>query len=121
VLERKQINVFFHPVSSTRFESSELMDFWTLLIVQYSKKLDNTAFQKLYLFLSLGGRGETPPSKGPNRVGVSLPHLRMETDPVSEMLYSVVFYEYWTMDEVQKPSNSECYTPSSEPFRIYGL
>jgi hypothetical protein len=23
------------------------------------------------------------------------------------------------MDEVQKPSNSECYTPSSEPFRIY--
>jgi hypothetical protein len=22
------------------------------------------------------------------------------------------------MDEVQKPSNSECYTPSSEPFRI---
>jgi hypothetical protein len=23
------------------------------------------------------------------------------------------------MDEVQKPSDSECYTPSSEPFRIY--
>jgi hypothetical protein len=23
------------------------------------------------------------------------------------------------MDKVQKPSNSECYTPSSEPFRIY--
>jgi hypothetical protein len=23
------------------------------------------------------------------------------------------------MDEVQKPSNSECYTPSSEFFRIY--
>jgi hypothetical protein len=23
------------------------------------------------------------------------------------------------MDSVQKPSNSECYTPSSEPFRIY--
>jgi hypothetical protein len=23
------------------------------------------------------------------------------------------------MEEVQKPSNSECYTPSSVPFRIY--
>jgi hypothetical protein len=23
------------------------------------------------------------------------------------------------MEKVQKPSNSECYTPSSEPFRIY--
>jgi hypothetical protein len=23
------------------------------------------------------------------------------------------------MDKVQKPSNSECLTPSSEPFRIY--
>jgi hypothetical protein len=25
--------------------------------------------------------------------------------------------EYRTMEKVQKPSNSECYTPSSEPFR----
>jgi hypothetical protein len=24
------------------------------------------------------------------------------------------------MDKVRNPSNSECYTPSSEPFRIYG-
>jgi hypothetical protein len=24
-----------------------------------------------------------------------------------------------TMDKVQKPSNSVCYTPSSEPYRIY--
>jgi hypothetical protein len=23
------------------------------------------------------------------------------------------------MDKAQKPSNAECYTPSSEPFRIY--
>jgi hypothetical protein len=27
--------------------------------------------------------------------------------------------EYQTMDKVRKPSNPECYTPSSEPFRIY--
>jgi hypothetical protein len=27
------------------------------------------------------------------------------------------FVEIRTMDEVQKPSSNECYTPSSEPFR----
>jgi hypothetical protein len=43
------------------------------------------------------------------------PHLRTETDPVSETL---CFSEYRTMDIVQKPGNSECYTPSSEPFSI---
>jgi hypothetical protein len=30
-------------------------------------------------------------SKGPNTVGVSPPHLRTETDPVSEMLCFLVF------------------------------
>jgi hypothetical protein len=25
---------------------------------------------------------------------------------------------HWTMDKVHKPTDSECYTPSSEPFRI---
>jgi hypothetical protein len=29
------------------------------------------------------------------------------------------FLEYQMMDKVQKPSYSECYTTSSEPFRIY--
>jgi hypothetical protein len=33
-------------------------------------------------------------------------HLKMETDPCSS--------EYWLPDEVQKLSNSVCYTPSSE-------
>jgi hypothetical protein len=41
----------------------------------------------------------------------------MEIDPVSEMLSW--FSEYWMMDQGQKHSNSECPTPSSEPFRIY--
>jgi hypothetical protein len=27
--------------------------------------------------------------------------------------------EFLTMDEVQKPSINECYTPSSEPYRVY--
>jgi hypothetical protein len=37
--------------------------------------------------------------------------------------YSSVFYflECRTMDKVQMPSNSECYTPLSELFRIYQL
>lgn len=29
------------------------------------------------------------------------------------------FLEYRPMEKVQKPSNPECYTQSSEPFRIY--
>jgi hypothetical protein len=32
---------------------------------------------------------------------------------------SYIFLEYRMMDKVQEPSNSVCYTPSSEPFRIY--
>jgi hypothetical protein len=50
-------------------------------------------------------------------VGTSHPfHLRIETCPVSETLYSL---EYWMMDKVKKPSNAECYRPSSKHFRIY--
>jgi hypothetical protein len=43
------------------------------------------------------------------------PHLSTETDPVSKTLFSS-YLECWTMDKAQKPSNSECYTPSSESF-----
>jgi hypothetical protein len=35
---------------------------------------------------------------------------------------NVVFYSYLearAMEEVHKSSHSECYTPSSEPFRFY--
>jgi hypothetical protein len=45
-------------------------------------------------------------SKGPKRVGVSCPHLRTETHPISETLCSLVL-EYRTMDRVQKPRNSD--------------
>jgi hypothetical protein len=47
-------------------------------------------------------------------VSLSPPHLRTETDPVSETFFRIP-------DDVQKPSNSECYTPLSEPFKIYLL
>jgi hypothetical protein len=50
-------------------------------------------------------------SRGPDCVGVfSTPlHLRVETDPVSEMS---CFYsqEHSAMEKVQKPSNSMCIT-----------
>jgi hypothetical protein len=44
------------------------------------------------------------------------PHLKAEKDPDAETLCSS---EYRTMGKVQKPSNPECYTPSSKPSRIY--
>jgi hypothetical protein len=50
-------------------------------------------------------------------VGVPL-HMRKETNPASETLCFFWFLEYRTMDKVRKPSNFECYTPSSEPFSI---
>jgi hypothetical protein len=57
-------------------------------------------------------------SKEPNRVGVS-PFTwgwKQIQFPKSCFLW---FLEYRTMDDVRNPSNSESYTPSSEPFRIY--
>jgi hypothetical protein len=53
-------------------------------------------------------------SNGPNRVGVS-----SEDGNRSSFRNVVLFSEYRTMDNVQKPSNSECYAPSSEPFGIH--
>jgi hypothetical protein len=48
------------------------------------------------------------------------PHLRTERDPVSETSCFLVS-RIQEDGKVQKPNNSECYTPSSEPFRIYSL
>jgi hypothetical protein len=50
-------------------------------------------------------------SKGPNWVGVFPPHLRTETDPVSDTSYFLVFRildNGHLHGEVWKPSNSEC-------------
>jgi hypothetical protein len=47
-------------------------------------------------------------SKGPNRIGVS-PHLRTETDPVSErscLFFFLVIIKIRTMDKFRNPSNS---------------
>jgi hypothetical protein len=59
---------------------------------------------------------------GPNWVGVLFPplHLRTETDPVSEMSCFLIS-RIPDDGRVQKKKNSNpvCYTPSSEPFRIW--
>jgi hypothetical protein len=41
-----------------------------------------------------------------------------ERDPVSETS-CFYFPKYRTMESVQNPSNSVCYTPPSQPFRMY--
>jgi hypothetical protein len=46
-------------------------------------------------------------------------HNVSKTRSVADTLYFLVTYlEFWTMDTVLKRSDSEHYTPSSEPFRI---
>jgi hypothetical protein len=71
------------------------------------KKLENTTFRKLDLFPS-SGEGETLTLLGSLEranfipvIEVSPPHLRTETDPVSEKLHSPL-KEYRTMDKAQK-------------------
>jgi hypothetical protein len=55
--------------------------------------------------------------KGPNRLGVPLTSPKDGNRPGFRCCV-FWFLEYQLMDRVQKPSNSECYTPSSEPFII---
>jgi hypothetical protein len=43
---------------------SELLSFWTLSMVHYSKKLENTTFRKLNLFPSSGRGGGAPSQLG---------------------------------------------------------
>jgi hypothetical protein len=48
------------------------------------------------------------------------PHLRTEKGPFSETLCFLVS-RILDDGQIRKASNSECYTPSSEPFRMYSL
>jgi hypothetical protein len=101
-----------------QLKHSELLGFWTLSIVRYCKEhLRTQRFGNRICFRPQVRGWETPTLLGPlERANLNhSPHLRKETDPVSETLCSL---EYRTVDKVQKPSNPECHTPSSEPFRI---
>jgi hypothetical protein len=46
-------------------------------------------------------------------LGLCEPYTKLRTE-----LLKRLSLEYRTMDKIQKPSNSECYTPLTEPFRI---
>jgi hypothetical protein len=51
--------------------------------------------------------------KGGRRLGLTLlPHINTG-------FLDFVHLEFRTMDKVQKPNINECYTPSSEPYRVY--
>jgi hypothetical protein len=58
-------------------------------------------------------------SKEPNRVGVSLPSPEDGNRSSFRNFVFCYYLEFRTMNKVQKPSHSECYTPLSEPFRRY--
>jgi hypothetical protein len=61
--------------------------------------------QKLDLFLPSGEGQKTTTLLGP-----------VESANLSHVVCQ--FLEFWMMDKVQNPSNSECYTPSSESFKF---
>jgi hypothetical protein len=58
-------------------------------------------------------------SKGPNRVRVSLPSPEVVNNYYFWSFVISDGLEFRTMDKVQKFSDPERYTPSSEPFSIY--
>jgi hypothetical protein len=101
----------------------ELLGFWTFYIVRYSRKQKTRRFRDWICFRPRV-RGKTPTqlgprlafSKGPNWVGVVLLiwGRKQIQFPKRRIFY---FLEYRTMGKVHKPSNSVCYTASSEPFR----
>jgi hypothetical protein len=85
------------------------------------------------MFPFSGEGRETSDSMGPNRVGICwVPHnhwpkrvcvsVPSPEDVNRSSFRNIEFFNYLefrTMDKVQKPSDSECYAPSSEPFKIY--
>jgi hypothetical protein len=81
-------------------------------------------FRKLYLRLNMKGRRHLlcsvmrfAFSKGPNEEDASLPSPEDGNRP---SLRNVVFsnnLEFRIMHKVYEPIDSECYTPSSEPFK----
>jgi hypothetical protein len=76
-----------------------------------SRILKNPTFRKLDLVTEVRPFYQTQQSRC-----FSPPYLKTEAGPVSETLCSL---EYRTTDKVKNASNSDCYAPLSEPFRIY--
>jgi hypothetical protein len=55
-------------------------------------------------------------SKGPNKVDVSLPSPEDRNRPSFRNIVFSTYLEFLTMAKIHKPSDSEWYTPSSEPL-----
>jgi hypothetical protein len=109
--------------------NSELLFFWTLPTVRYSKNKRIQRFGNWICFHpQVSGRHllcwaqvqwlRLAVSNGPIREGIS-PFTWGQKQIQLPKRCILQFFEYRTMGKVQKPSNSECYTPSSEPFKIY--
>jgi hypothetical protein len=82
------------------FSVSDSLGLWTLAIVRNSNQLPN-----LWGLLFLRG-----------------PTEKVLWKQKKSSFRSVVFssnLEFWMMGKVHKPSDSSCYTPSSEPYRFY--
>jgi hypothetical protein len=92
---------------------SELPGSWVFGLYPVPGIQKDTAFQKLELFPSSHERIRDTYSVGPT------PYLRMGTDPVFEMLCSFELFRILDDGQSPKPSDSKCYTPLSELFRIY--
>jgi hypothetical protein len=88
--------------SADGVKHSGLLFFFTLSIVRYSKKLENTAFHKMDLFPS-SGEGKTPTLLG------LLERANLKISSFQNIVFSI-FLEYRTVDKVQKPGISELKT-----------
>jgi hypothetical protein len=85
---------------------------------------DNLIFQQCFdCYLNLCGTVQwlrSARSKGPIWVGVSPPFTwRRKKNQLPKRRNFIFLYYIRAMDKVQKTIGSQCYTPSSEAFRIY--
>jgi hypothetical protein len=97
---------------------SKSVGLWTLSIVCDSKQPENTMLRELDLFPSSGEGREVLTMLCPS---VQLSRFDLSKGPNRPSFRNVVFFnypEFRTKYKVQKPSVSECYTPSSETFRF---
>jgi hypothetical protein len=60
-------------------------------------------------------------SKRSNRLGVSIPSLEDGNRSNFRNVVCSAWLGFRTMNKIHKPSDSECYTTSSEPFRCYRM
>jgi hypothetical protein len=118
------------PVLQDRSHSSDAKGCQTIPVTSYRHKLQLThSMQSLaepFSFPlhptgqnSVVRRLRLALSKEPNRLIVSLPSPEDENRPSSETLCFVLFFPIQDGEQSPQTRDSECCTPSSEPFRFY--